>query len=63
MTFGYKKKKKEEPIIIKVEEPVVIEKVEKPTQAICKSPGCSQYATVEDVCQHCYNDLHSIGYK
>ena len=55
-----KKEKKEK--IIKVEE-VVIEKIEKPVQAICKSAGCNSYAVTEGVCQHCYNNLHTVGYK
>jgi hypothetical protein len=58
-----KKKETKEPIKEPIKE-VIIEKVEeKPTQAVCKSPCCQQYATKEDLCNHCWNDLHSVGYK
>ena len=46
------------------QEPVKIEKVaKKPTQAVCKCAGCSNYAVVEGMCQKCKTDLSSIGYK
>ena len=60
------KKEKEKPSVNIPEEKkeeVIIEKVVEPIQVICKAAGCSQYAVKEGFCQHCYNNLHSVGYK
>lgn len=59
MRFGKKETKKTPEVIITVAKDKPADK----SVPVCKSPCCNQYPIKDGLCQHCFNDLNTIGYK